>query len=103
MVVVVLLVVAAALLLWGTFGSLPSVTRRATKSFWCPFHERNVTTEFAVEPWAERPFDVSSCNAFTPETAVACDKSCLRLSRLPALKGPLGMIAFTRGMRPAKS
>ena len=91
----VLLLVVTTLLLWATSGTLPSVGRRRTQSFWCPFRERNVTTEFALDAWGDRPFEVSSCTAFIPERDVVCDKPCLRMPSLPALKGPLSLAAIS--------
>ena len=51
-IVAVLLVGAALILLvWGVFSVLPPASRLITKSFWCPFRKRRVTTEFKEEAW----------------------------------------------------
>ena len=42
-----------------------------------------VTTEFKEEAWGGTRFEVSSCTAFAPPTAIKCRKLCLRLEELP--------------------
>jgi hypothetical protein len=82
-IIVLALATAFGLLLLAVFGSLPGVLRTVRRSFWCPFLNRNVTAEFQEEAWDGRPVDVTRCTAFTPPTAVACEKLCLRLKKLP--------------------
>jgi hypothetical protein len=60
-------------------GVSVGVTERVPRSFWCPFRECPVTAEFEQEV---KRLDVARCSAFTPPTAVACDKACLRLRKL---------------------
>jgi hypothetical protein len=77
------------LLVFGVIGLMAlwivsPPTRRATRSFWCPYVERNVTTEFDEEVLGDRRVNVARCSAFSPPTTIGCDLSCLWLRRLPA-------------------
>jgi hypothetical protein len=85
MTITVVLVVGLGLaaLAWALCGGARRVTRVATRSFWCPFRGRNVTTEFLEDAWAGGRLDVRSCDAFVPPAPVACDRRCLRLATLP--------------------
>lgn len=75
------------LLVWGVFATFPRVMGVVTRSFWCPFRERNVTVEFQEEPWDGGHVEVNRCSAFSPPNAVACEKDCLRLRKLPSGSG----------------
>jgi len=79
--------VGLILLVWAVSVTFPRVTRVVTRLFWCPFRERNVTVEFQEEPWDGRPVEVNRCSAFSPPDAVACEKDCLRLKKLPSVNG----------------
>ena len=83
LIAVPLLGAALVLLVWGVYQSFPRVARVSTLSFWCPFRDRAVTTEFQEDAWNGALVDVQSCDAFTPPAAVACDKLCLRLRTFP--------------------
>jgi hypothetical protein len=86
--ILVVLVFGASVILfvWGVFSVLPSVGRLLARSFWCPFRDCNVTAEFREGPWDGARMDVSRCTAFTPPDAITCDKACLRLKTLPAMR-----------------
>lgn len=53
-----------------------------SRTFWCPFRQRNVTAVFSESVWDGR-FDVQACDAFDPAEAVGCDRACLNLKTLP--------------------
>ena len=76
--IVLALGAALVLVVWSLHAREPRPTRFATRSFWCPFRQENVTAEKAVA--------VESCTAFSPAGAVACDRLCLRLPKLPPLR-----------------
>jgi hypothetical protein len=59
-------------------------TRLTDRAFWCPFKARDVAVQFEETVWDGELCDVEQCTAFSPSTAVACDKKCLRLRDLPA-------------------
>lgn len=83
-IIVLALGTAVVLLLIATFGSLPGVTRTAIRSFWCPFRNRNVTAQFQERAWDGRALEVDRCTAFSPPTAITCEKPCLRLRKFQA-------------------
>lgn len=85
-IIVLALGTAAALLLLAAFGSLPGVTRTVTRSFWCPFRLRDVTAEFLEQAWDGKPVEVNRCSAFTPPTAIACEKLCLHLEKFSSVR-----------------
>lgn len=60
-------------------------TRLTVRAFWCPFRKRDVAVVFEETVWDAQFVDVSRCNAFSPPTAVACHKNCLRLGDLPVI------------------
>jgi hypothetical protein len=74
------------LLGWGVFTAFPRVSRVVERSFCCPFKNRNVLVQFQEDPWDDRPIHVDRCSAFTPPTAVGCDRLCLNLAKLPAAR-----------------
>ncbi len=82
-IIVLALATALGLLLMVMFGALRGVTRTVSRSFWCPFLDRNVTAEFREEAWDGRPVEVSRCTAFTPPTTITCEKPCLRMGKFP--------------------
>lgn len=83
-IIVLALGTALALLLVAAFGSLAGVTRLVTRSFWCPFLDREVTAEFQEDAWDGKPVEVNRCTAFTPPTAITCEKLCLHLEKFPS-------------------
>jgi len=85
-IIVLALGTAVALLLLAAFGSLPGVTRIVRRSFWCPFLARNVTAEFQEEAWDGKPVEVNRCSAFTPPTAITCEKLCLHLEKFSSVR-----------------
>ena len=86
LVILLLLGAALTLLVWSAFSVLPPVSRLVAKSFWCPFRAGSVTAEFKEEEWGGTCFEVASCTAFAPPTAITCEKLCLRLEQLPEQK-----------------
>jgi hypothetical protein len=82
-IIVLALATALGLLLMAMFGALRGVTRTVTRSFWCPFLDRNVTAEFQEEAWDGRPVEVNRCTAFSPPTVITCKKLCLRMGKFP--------------------
>jgi hypothetical protein len=84
----VILIVGAVLVVMLRLGPrLFPGTRQTDRAFWCPFRERDVAVEFEEGVWEGDLCDVKRCTAFSPSTAVACDKQCLRVQNLPALRG----------------
>jgi hypothetical protein len=71
------------LLVRAVFAVFPRVSRIVTRTFWCPFKERDVAVEFQEDPWSDRRIDVDRCDAFAPPTAVTCSRLCLHLATLP--------------------
>ena len=71
-----------ALFVWKVSTASPVVNRVVTRWFWCRFRTQNVNAEFQEHPWSGRPVGISRCTAFTPPSAITCDKACLRLRRL---------------------
>lgn len=53
-------------------------TRNIAESFWCPFKSQLVQVEFEIDAWGGQRIDVAKCSAFTPPTAMTCDKRCAR-------------------------
>ena len=68
-------VVLLALLRWGR--PLFTGTRSVDESFWCPWKRRHVDAAFRIDAWDAHHTDVERCTAFTPPTAIKCDKHCL--------------------------
>jgi hypothetical protein len=66
-------------------------TMTERRSFWCPFRHTNVGVDFAESSWDGRLVDVAGCSAFAPPSDVRCDKACLSLKQLPAIRveGPV--------------
>lgn len=87
LIFVLVLGFALVLLVWGMFQFVPTPRLQATKSFFCPFRERNVTAEFEETGWDGSAVNVARCSAFDPPTAIACEQGCLNLKRLPAARG----------------
>jgi hypothetical protein len=81
-IIVLALGTASALLLTAALGPLRKLTRNVTRSFWCPFRDRAVTAEFQEDAWDGRPLEVLLCTAFSPSTAVTCEKLCLHATKL---------------------
>jgi len=77
------LATAVALLLVIAYRPLRGATRFVMRSFRCPFLERDVTVEFQEEAWDGNPVEVMRCTAFTPPTAITCERRCLGLGRFP--------------------
>ena len=86
-IIILALGTALALLVWQVSTRFPAVTRVVTRSFWCPIQGRNVTAEFQEAVWDGTPVEVNRCSAFSPSQAVACEKVCLRLEKLPSVRG----------------
>ncbi len=84
------LMTGALFLLVLAIGVSRGVTEPATRSFWCPFRERSVTAQFEQAVWDGKRLAVVDCSAFSPPTAVTCDKACLTLRKLGAKPRPSG-------------
>ncbi len=56
--------------------------RRRSVSLRCPSIGREVTADLAVSEWDGAALDVYACSAFTPPTAVTCDRRCLALAEM---------------------
>ena len=65
--------------------SVAGLTTRAVLWFRCPLRDRDVEVQFDEELWDGRHRDVLRCSEF-PESAITCDKSCLRLRTLPSAR-----------------
>jgi hypothetical protein len=79
-VIVLVPTVAAGILFclqWLTRRSQVMTRRR---SFWCPVAEREVTAR-VHEYTVGEPFEVVSCTAFEPDTALTCARLCLQSER----------------------
>ena len=75
-----------ALFVWKVSTAWPVVHRVVTRWFWCRFRTQNVNAEFQEDPWSGRRVGINLCTAFTPPSAITCDRECLLLWRLdPAL------------------
>jgi hypothetical protein len=77
------LLAALVLLVVRYRGLMRGVSQRATRTVWCPMHDRKLTAELLEEVWDGRRVDVNQCSAFSPPTAVTCGKACLRLTKRP--------------------
>ena len=86
LIIILALATAGVLALVVAFGGMPGVTRAATRGFWCPVQGRNVTADFDEAAWDGKLVSVRSCSAFMPATAIGCDKACLRMKRLQAMR-----------------
>jgi hypothetical protein len=71
-----------AFFVWKVSSASPVIKRVVTRWFWCRFRTQNVNAEFQEDPWSGRPVGISRCTAFTPPSAITCDKECLRLRQL---------------------
>lgn len=77
-----------ALFVWRVTTASPVINRVATRWFWCRFHTQNVNAAFQEDPWSGRPVGISRCTAFTPPSAISCDKNCLHLRKLDPARDP---------------
>jgi hypothetical protein len=82
MVVSVALLIAV-LLLMRYRSALRGASQRVTRTVWCPLHDRPESATLEENCWDGRRIDVEQCSAFSPPTAVRCEKSCLRLTSRP--------------------
>ncbi len=81
--IAILILATLALVLIATAGAFSRVTRTATRSFRCPFADRDVTADFQEDVWGGPPTGVSCCSAFEPATAITCGRPCLRIVLSP--------------------
>ncbi len=84
--IVVASVTAVGLLLVAALGPLRKKPRTVTRAFWCPFRDRAVTAEFREDAWDGTRLAVKQCSAFSPPTAITCEKRCLYLHKLPSAR-----------------
>ena len=77
--IAILVVFALALVLIATAGAFSRVSRTASRSFRCPFADREVTADFEEDVWGGPPIEVSRCSAFEPATAITCGRYCLKI------------------------
>ncbi|MBI4638897.1 MAG: hypothetical protein HY727_21380 [Candidatus Rokubacteria bacterium] len=82
--VVLVIGLALAVIVWALFRAVPPVTRIVERTFWCPFRDLNVAAEFEEAAWDGKRFEVDRCTAFSPTSAVTCEKLCLHLAKLPS-------------------
>jgi len=87
---IIILAIGIGLILFvgGVFLAFPKINRIVTSSLWCPVPKRRVTAEFQEDPWSGKRVEVNSCTAFSPATAIECDKACLGVDELPAPADP---------------
>jgi hypothetical protein len=78
-----LAVIALLVVRYRGRGLMRGVHRPATRTVWCPVHDRKLTATLEEEVWDNRRVDVNECSAFSPPTAVTCGKACLRLTERP--------------------
>lgn len=65
--------------------SVEGLTTRAVRSFRCPLLDRGVEVEFEEELWDGQRREIIRCSEF-PESAITCDKACLRTETLPSAR-----------------
>lgn len=54
--------------------------RKVHRKIWCPIRGTEMRLSLLEAAPDGRPIDVTACSAFTPPTAVTCDRRCLGLS-----------------------
>lgn len=74
-------IVLPVVAMWSVAG----LTTRAVRSFRCPLLARGVEVEFEEELWDGQRREIIRCSEF-PESAVTCDKACLRTETLPSAR-----------------
>jgi hypothetical protein len=82
-IVYLVLLAAIVLLLVRRHGVMRGVSRRVTRSVWCPVRDRGMTATLQEDFWDGTRVEVEECSAFSPATAVTCEKACLRLTERP--------------------
>ncbi len=65
-------------------------TRAVPHEFYCALRRQPVRVEYRVAAWDGKLVDVDRCSAFTPPTAIGCDKLCLRPEEFALRAGPAG-------------
>ncbi len=83
-IIVLAMLTAFGLFLVAAFAPFRRMTRIVTRAFWCPFRDRAVTAEFQEDAWDGRSLEVTQCSAFSPPTAITCEKRCLHVEKLRA-------------------
>jgi hypothetical protein len=89
-VVVTVGLILAAVILAGQ--RLFPGTRLFARALRCPARDRDVAVEFVETVWDGTLVDVRQCSAFTPPSAVDCDKQCLRRQQ-PTAGGVVSRVA----------
>ena len=77
------LLAVIALLVVRRRGLMRGETRHVTRAVWCPVKDRTLSAQLEEEIWDGRRVDIDACLAFSPTTAVTCEKACLRLTERP--------------------
>jgi hypothetical protein len=77
------LLAAVVLLVVRSRGLMRGARRRVTRDVWCPVRDRQLIATLQEEFWDGRRVDVEECSAFSPATAVTCEKTCLRVTERP--------------------
>jgi|SRR5689334_20553964 hypothetical protein len=77
------LLAVIALLVVRRRGLMRGETRHVTRAVWCPIKDRTLSAQLEEEIWDGRRVDIDACSAFSPTTAVTCEKACLRLTERP--------------------
>lgn len=78
---ILILIVVPVVAIWSVAG----LTTRAVRSFRCPLRDRSVEVEFEEELWDGQRRQIIRCSE-VPESAITCDKACLRTETLPSAR-----------------
>jgi hypothetical protein len=76
-------VACVGVLVWGVFRLVTRVNPVSVRSLWCPGVRKDVTVEFESHAWEGARVAVTRCSAFSPATAIRCDRLCLQLEASP--------------------
>lgn len=85
-IIVLALATAVGLFFMAAVGPFSKMARIVTRSFWCPIQQQAVTVEFQQDAWNGWPLGVVQCDAFSPPTAITCEKRCLSLGKFRPAK-----------------
>lgn len=71
-------VAVLVLLLLAVVARSLTATRLEREAVQCPVSGKAVSVDWEVDAGTGRRVGIVACTAFTPPTAVACDRACLR-------------------------
>ena len=77
------LLAVVVLLVFLKRGAMRGVSRRVARSVWCPVRDQQLAAELEEAEWDGKRLDVAQCAAFSPPTAVSCEKACLKITGRP--------------------